>query len=74
MESCCYGAQSACVGGGAVGSQSYGNLHALTGNQLHAAHHVLLHLYQLRQLLCEVGAERTRRLVAEGVACEEGAR
>jgi hypothetical protein len=28
-------------------SQAYSNLHALSRNQLHAAHHVLLHLDQL---------------------------
>jgi hypothetical protein len=28
-------------------SQTYGDLHTLSGNQLHAAHHVLLHLDQL---------------------------
>jgi hypothetical protein len=63
--------QSACVGGRSAGSQAYGNFHAFTGHQLHAAHHVLLHLYQLGQFLCEIGAESTCRLVTKGMAYEE---
>jgi hypothetical protein len=66
MESCC-----CCCQPGVTGSQwkTYSNLHALPGNELHAAHDVLLHLDELRQLLGEVGPECARRLVAERVAC-----
>jgi hypothetical protein len=56
---------------GVVGlqSQTYSNLHALPGNELHAAHDILLHLDELGQLLGEVGSECARRLVAERVSC-----
>lgn len=49
-------------------ARAYSDLHALPGDKLHAAHHVLLHLHQLRKLLRKVGSKCTSRLVAEGVA------
>jgi hypothetical protein len=52
----------------ALEHQAYGDFHALPGHQLHAAHDVLLHLDQLRQLLGEVRSECAGRLVTEGVA------
>ena len=44
------------------------DFHALAPDQLHAAHHVLLHLDQLRQLAGELGAPLAGRLLAEGMA------
>jgi len=41
------------------GGKAYSNLHSLTSNKLHGAHDVLLHLHQLRELLCEVWAKGT---------------
>ena len=48
---------------------SHRHLHALAADELHAAHDVLLHLDQLRQLAGQLGAELTGGLPAEGVAC-----
>ena len=48
--------------------EAYSNLHALPGDKLHAAHHVLLHLHQLRKLLRKIRSERASGLVAKGVA------
>jgi len=36
---------------------TYSNLHTLATDKLHGAHDVLLHLYELGELLCEIGAE-----------------
>lgn len=48
---------------------TYCNLHALSSDQLHGAHDVLLHLHQLRELLREVWAEGTDMDgLSEGVA------
>jgi hypothetical protein len=44
------------------------DLHALAPDQLHAAHDVLLHLDELRELPGELGAELAGGLLAEGVA------
>jgi hypothetical protein len=50
---------------------TYSNLHALATDKLHGAHDVLLHLYELGELLCEVRAEGARvDGLAEVVACE----
>jgi hypothetical protein len=52
------------------GCQAYSNLHALTANQLHGTHDVLLHLHELGELLREIRAESTRvNRLAEVVAC-----
>lgn len=47
---------------------TYGNLHALLGHHLQAAHDVLLHLHELGQLLGEVGAEGAGRVPAQGMS------
>lgn len=47
---------------------SYSDFHALPGDELHAAHDVLLHLDELRQLLGEVGAEGAGGVLAEGMS------
>jgi hypothetical protein len=39
---------------------TYSNLHALATDKLHGAHDVLLHLYELRELLREIRAEGAR--------------
>jgi hypothetical protein len=39
---------------------TYSNLHTLATDELHGAHDVLLHLYELRELLREVRAEGAR--------------
>ena len=50
---------------------TYSNLHTLATDKLHGAHDVLLHLYELRELLREVRAEGARvDRLAEVVACE----
>ena len=50
--------------------EAYSNLHALTANELHGAHDVLLHLHELGELLRKVGAEGTGvNGLAEVVAC-----
>lgn len=52
---------------------TYSNLHTLTANKLHGAHDVLLHLHELRELLCKVRAERARvHRLAELVAWSSG--
>jgi hypothetical protein len=48
--------------------EAYCDLHALAADQLHAAHHVLLHLDQLRQLAGELGAPLAGGLLAEGMS------
>jgi hypothetical protein len=51
--------------------KAYSNLHALTANELHGAHDVLLHLHELGELLRKIGAEGTGvDGLAEVVACE----
>jgi hypothetical protein len=37
-------------------SQAYSNFHALSADELHAPHNVLLHLHQLGELLAQLGA------------------
>jgi hypothetical protein len=50
--------------------EAYSNLHALTANELHRAHDVLLHLHELRELLRKIGTESTGvDGLAEVVAC-----
>jgi hypothetical protein len=51
--------------------KAYSNLHALTANELHGAHDVLLHLHELRELLRKIGAESTGvDGLAEVMACD----
>ena len=50
---------------------SYSCFHALTTNELHAAHDVLLHLDELRKLLGQVWAEGTGSRTTDAVACCE---
>jgi hypothetical protein len=51
--------------------EAYSNLHALTANELHGTHDVLLHLHKLGELLRKVGAEGTGvDGLAEVVACD----
>ena len=47
--------------------EAYSNLHALTANELHGAHDVLLHLHKLRQLLGKIGTESASGISAERV-------
>jgi len=48
------------------------NLHTLTADLLHTAHDVLLHLYELGELLCEIWTELAGGLAAESMAyCNE---
>jgi hypothetical protein len=51
------------------GYSTYSDVHALPGDELHAAHDVLLHLDQLRQLAREVGAEGTSGIFTECMSC-----
>lgn len=46
---------------------TYSNLHALPSDKLHAAHDVLLHLDQLRQLPSQVGAKGTGGILTESM-------
>jgi hypothetical protein len=50
---------------------AYSSLHTLTGDELHRAHNVLLHLNELGELLGQVRAESTSCGLAEVVACKE---
>ncbi len=50
---------------------TYSDLHALSCDQLHTAHDVLLHLDQLRQLAGEVRAEGTGGIFTECMACND---
>jgi hypothetical protein len=52
---------------------TYSDFHALPGDELHAAHGVLFHLDELRQLLGEVGSEGTGGVLAEGMAYSQDA-
>jgi hypothetical protein len=50
--------------------EAYSNLHALTANEFHGAHDVLLHLHELRELLRKIRTESTGvDGLAEVVAC-----
>lgn len=70
MESCCFGFLSALLRVTENDCEAYSDLHALTANELHGAHDVLLHLHKLRELLRKVGAEGTGvNGLAEVVAC-----
>jgi hypothetical protein len=52
--------------------KAYSNLHALTANELHGAHDVLLHLHELGELLRKIGAESTGvDGLAEVMACDD---
>ena len=70
MESCCWHVSiSDCLTPELFGyMRTHSGFHALTTNELHTAHHVLLHLDELRQLLGEIWTERTSRASAKGVA------
>ena len=50
--------------------EAYSNFHALTANQFHAAHDVLLHLDELGELLCEIWAEGAGGSLAESMTCD----
>lgn len=50
------------------GPSTYSDFHALPGDELHAAHGVLFHLDELRQLLGEIGSEGTGGVLAESMA------
>lgn len=54
------------------GPSTYSDFHALPGDELHAAHGVLFHLDELRQLLGEVGSEGTGGVLAESMAYSQG--
>lgn len=47
--------------------EAYRHFHALSANQLHAAHDIFLHLDELRQLLSQIGPESTCSSLAEGM-------
>jgi hypothetical protein len=64
-ESCCYGCQR-CAG--RARGVTHSDLHALAADELHAPHHVLLHLDELRELLGEVRAPLACGLFTEGMA------
>jgi hypothetical protein len=49
-------------------SRTYSDFHALPGDELHAAHGILLHLDKLRQLLGEIGPEGTSGVLSEGMS------
>lgn len=53
-------------------SSTYSDIHALPGNELHAAHDVLLHLDQLRQLPGKIGTKGTGGILTEGMAYWRG--
>lgn len=71
MESCCYGDrvsfQFVITRIANSGSSTYSDFHALPGDELHAAHGVLLHLDELRQLLGELGSEGTGGILTESM-------
>lgn len=69
MESCCYNSISfQFLSGNRVRRCTYSDFHALPGDELHAAHDVLLHLDELRQLLGEIRAEGTGGILTEGMS------
>jgi hypothetical protein len=47
---------------------TYSDFHALPSDELHAAHDVLLHLDELRQLFGEIGTEGTGGILTEGMS------
>lgn len=49
--------------------RAYSYFHSFTSDKFHAAHHVLLHLDELRELFREVRPEGTSGLSAENMAC-----
>lgn len=48
---------------------TYSHFHALFGDLLQAAHHILLHLNELGELLGQIGPERTGGIAAKCMAC-----
>jgi hypothetical protein len=52
-------------------NEAYSDFHTLTADKFHAAHDVLLHLDELGELLCEVGAEGAGGSLAESMACDK---
>jgi hypothetical protein len=60
MESCCCAFVSCVLERTWELFSTYSNLHALATDKLHGAHDVLLHLYELRELLREIRAEGAR--------------
>ena len=50
------------------GRGAYSDIHALLSDGLQAAHDVLLHLDELRQLLSQVGAEGASGIATESMA------
>lgn len=72
MESCCYGDRVSFPFISTIsidsGPSTYSDFHALPGDELHAAHGVLFHLDELRQLLGEIGSEGTGGVLAESMA------
>lgn len=56
------------VYGDGVSAGTYSNLHALLSNRFQAAHDVLLHLYELRELLGEVRPEGAGSVPSESMA------
>jgi hypothetical protein len=70
MESCCYGDRVSFQCYSVIHNScpsTYSDFHALPSDELHAAHGVLLHLDELRQLLGEIGSEGTGGVLAEGM-------
>lgn len=51
--------------------QAYGNIHSLLSDSLQTAHDIFLHLYELGELLGEIGPEGTTGIAAQGMACSE---
>jgi hypothetical protein len=45
-------------------SQAYSNFHALSADELHAPHNVLLHLHQLGELLAQLSATKAGTIKA----------
>lgn len=72
MESCCYGDRISFQFISSIitdsGRFTYSDFHALPGDEFHAAHGVLFHLDELRQLLGEIGSEGTGGVLAESMA------
>lgn len=50
---------------------THSNFHSLTSDKLHGAHHILLHLDQLRELLREIWAKSASGGFAECMAYTE---
>jgi hypothetical protein len=49
---------------------SYRDLHSFSANQLHAAHNVFLHLYQLGEFLRKVWGKSAGGVLSEDMACD----